>query len=200
MSKRAESEHQRILGYNKWAKGDSNAALFHYQEAITIDPSYDLAAFQLGVIYLELGECDSAIATLCKTIKPYEDCAEAYYYLGMAYRLKRDYGKAAIHFHKAIVQQPEYFDPPPARSIDRYERANAYYWRRCMQEFAETPEMASELSRVSDKADSEVSPPKSTQEQFDFVPEKQIPRFRQPPSADRRARPSKDQLRLFPDS
>jgi len=206
MSKRAESDRQRVLGQNKWAKGDINAALFHYQKAIEIDPSYDLAAFQLGIVYLELGDCDSAIAALCKTIKPYEDCAETFYYLGMAYRMKRDYGKAAIHFHKAIVQHPQYLDQIPVWSIDRYERANAYYWRGRMQEFAEKPEAADDSMIASKLSDSEVigdvfktgNPPKSTQEEFDFVPEKQIPRPHQTSSAGKRVKPSKDQLLLFP--
>jgi tetratricopeptide (TPR) repeat protein len=140
MGKREESEYQRVVGYDRCAKGEFDEALFHYRRAVEIDPSHDLAAFQLGLVCLELGDYESTIAMLCRTIKPYEDCAESHYYLGMACYMKGEYGKAGIHFSKAIAQRPRYFDPPRSLRIDPYGLPNAYYWRGRARNLAEKPD------------------------------------------------------------
>lgn len=90
------------LGYLRWLQGDIHGASELYQQAISIDPEYDVAYNNLGVLYLEhWKDADTALELFAKAVDTNYEYAVAHYNLGRAYRLKGQRFEAAASFQWA---------------------------------------------------------------------------------------------------
>ena len=91
------------LGFLLWGKGKIEEAVNEYEKSIKLDPSYDIAYNNLGVIYLDdLGYIQEAIDNLRKAIESNTQYALANYNLGRAMAVKGDKIEAARLFQVAM--------------------------------------------------------------------------------------------------
>ena len=85
---------------------------------LEIFPQYDRALSTIGYSYLSEGEflrdgnkIDKAIAYLNEALKVNYKHSTSYYYLGLAYYLKKDYQRAIQYLQSAVDYSPGYRDP-----------------------------------------------------------------------------------------
>jgi tetratricopeptide (TPR) repeat protein len=84
------------LGFLLWGQGRIEDAVEEYRKAIGLDPNYDIAHNNLGVIYLDnLGYVQEAIDCLTKAVQCNSRYALAHYNLGRAMAIKGDKVEAA---------------------------------------------------------------------------------------------------------
>ncbi len=101
------------LGYLCWLQGDGDDAAFYYRQAVVIDPNYDVAYNNLGVVYLEdRQDAERALDLFEKAVKINLDYATAHYNLGRCYRAMGDTFKAATCFQwaKQLADDSEELD------------------------------------------------------------------------------------------
>ena len=100
-------------------RGNYQAALTNYNQAIQLDPNFANAYFSRGNAYSELGDKQKAIADYTQTIQLNPKDAIAYYKRGNAYYLLGDKQKAISDYTQAIQ-----LDPKNAAAYNN--RGNAY--------------------------------------------------------------------------
>lgn len=91
-----------LLGNILQEQAKNSDAIFMYQRAINIDPSYYKAYYNLGNIYLEEEKPYLAIENYRKANKINDEFPYAYYNLGCAYLRIGNLSKAKIAFLKAV--------------------------------------------------------------------------------------------------
>lgn len=91
-----------LIGNILQDQGKISDAIFMYQKAITINPKFYKAYYNLANIYLEQDKYYLAIENYRKANKSNPEFAYAYYNLGCAYLKIGDLKKAKIVFLKAI--------------------------------------------------------------------------------------------------
>jgi len=81
-----------------------------FKEAIRLKPDYSEAYNYLGRIYLYRGQTDAAIQSFQKALnnKRYNNPEKAYYNLGEAYMIKKEYANAAEQLERAVRLVPDY--------------------------------------------------------------------------------------------
>jgi type IV pilus assembly protein PilF len=81
-----------------------------FKEAIRLKPDYSEAYNYLGRIYLYRGQTDAAIQCFQKALsnKRYNNPEKAYYNLGEAYMIKKEYATAAEQLERAVRLVPDY--------------------------------------------------------------------------------------------
>jgi len=81
-----------------------------FKEAIRLKPDYSEAYNYLGRIYLYRGQTDAAIQCFQKALsnKRYNNPEKAYYNLGEAYMIKKEYATAAEQLEQAVRLVPDY--------------------------------------------------------------------------------------------
>ena len=79
----------------------------YYLEALKMEPKYVPALQGLGQTYVAMGRISEAVAALESAVKEAPEFARAYFYLGKAYRLSRNYNKAYAAYNKVLSLVPE---------------------------------------------------------------------------------------------
>ena len=99
------------IAYSKKDKKD--LAIKHFKKAIDLNPGFAAAVNNLGTVYLDIGDYDAAIANFKMVIEDllYATPHFAYYNLGRAYVMKKEYALAEENFLKAIEVEPRFVEP-----------------------------------------------------------------------------------------
>jgi len=105
-----------VTDRNSWAhvnlglalknRGETAAAIHHYEEAININPNYPLAHYNLGIVWHELGRLDAAKQHFSKAIRLKKNYTDAHVRLGAVYGQQGDLNNAIRHFLLAIQDDP----------------------------------------------------------------------------------------------
>lgn len=90
---------------------DTEAARANFEEAHKLNPDNPGTAFQLGVLYLQADQLDTAQSYFQRSLKVDPSQAVVYYHLGLLLLRKKNFKEADAAFRHAIAQQPNY---PPA--------------------------------------------------------------------------------------
>jgi len=89
--------------------GEYENAVSKYKSILEIDPSFFIAYYNMGYIYLVyLKDYDQAIEYFTKAIDLQSDYADAYYNRGFAWELKNNVNKAREDYKNALKYQPNY--------------------------------------------------------------------------------------------
>ena len=95
-----------VSGITYYQKGDFDAAIAGFDEAIALNPADAEAYYNRGAAYAEKGEIDRAIADFDEAIALNPADAEAYYNRGAAYAEKGEIDRAIADFDEAIALNP----------------------------------------------------------------------------------------------
>lgn len=87
--------------------GDTEKALFHYREALSIDPDAWMAHSNLGQLLVRKGDMDLARIHLEKAVSLNPDDAKAHDNLGILFTRFNDWEKAYSHFQRALEIEPD---------------------------------------------------------------------------------------------
>ncbi|TAL26042.1 MAG: tetratricopeptide repeat protein, partial [Nitrospirae bacterium] len=93
-------------GYAQWTQGDLDKALEYYQKAVSIDPNYENALFELGYINNEKGEYRKAIEYYNKVAVLNPRAKDALNNLGLAYSQLNDIPNAEKWYKKSLELDP----------------------------------------------------------------------------------------------
>jgi len=102
-----ESANLTAEGDREAEQKNSDKALEKYNQAIKLDPSYWLAYFSRGRVYLERKQLDEALADFDEVINLNANNAEAYVGRGDVYWQKRDLVNALPAYTRAIQLNPD---------------------------------------------------------------------------------------------
>jgi len=91
-------------------KGNLDAAINEYNQAIKLKPDYADAFNSRGIVYYKKGNFDSAIADFSQVIRLKPDNAEAYYDRGVAYGQESNLNSAIADYTQAVKLEPDYAD------------------------------------------------------------------------------------------
>jgi tetratricopeptide (TPR) repeat protein len=96
------------LGVALARRGQVDAAIAHYQQALKSKPDFAEAHYNFGVALARRGRVDAAVAHFQQavTIKP--DFAEAHDHLGVALIRRGQVDAAVAHYEKALEIKPDY--------------------------------------------------------------------------------------------
>jgi tetratricopeptide (TPR) repeat protein len=89
-------------------KGQRDAAIAEYREALRVAPGYALARIKLGVALAEKGDVNEAIFQLETAVKTAPNDLDAQYNLGVALMSQGRYEQALLHFQEALRIRPGY--------------------------------------------------------------------------------------------
>jgi protein O-mannosyl-transferase len=90
------------------AKGDYNAAILDYTQAIALDPKYTVAYNNRGLSYKSIDNNDRAVDDYTQAIKLDATFAQAFMNRGVAYHAIGDYDRAIRDYSQAITLNPRY--------------------------------------------------------------------------------------------
>jgi len=112
-AEKEDPENPRVhynLGIAYLGKDLGDKAEQQFKEAIRLKSDYSEAYNYLGRIYLYRGETEAAIQCFQKALDNvlYNNPEKAYYNLGEAYMIKKDYAKAAEQLERAVRLVPDY--------------------------------------------------------------------------------------------
>ncbi len=102
-----EAERYNREGVVHFNKGDYDAALASFKEAIRLNPDLFLAHFNLGVTYDKKGQLDASTASFKEAIRLKPDHARAHYTLGLLYGKKGQWDASIDSFKEAIRLDPD---------------------------------------------------------------------------------------------
>ena len=103
-----EAERYNREGVVHFNKGDYDAALASFKEAIRLNPDLFLAHFNLGVTYGKKGQLDASTASFKEAIRLEPDVASGHFALGEAYAKKGDRGKALAEYEWLRNRKPDW--------------------------------------------------------------------------------------------
>jgi tetratricopeptide (TPR) repeat protein len=103
---------QNDLGMVYREMGKADLAIKHFKKAIRLKPNFARAINNLGTAYFDKGDWDAAIASWKKVTKDllYATPHLAYYNLGKAYYMKKEYAKSEEYFLKALDVAPRFVE------------------------------------------------------------------------------------------
>ncbi|UCH20541.1 MAG: tetratricopeptide repeat protein [Deltaproteobacteria bacterium] len=104
---------QYDLGIVYQKKGRIDLAIKHFKKAIDLKPDFAAAVNNLGTAYYDKGEWDASIACFKKVSEDliYATPHFAYYNLGKAYFMKKEYALAEKYFLKALETESRFVEP-----------------------------------------------------------------------------------------
>ena len=97
-----------VLGNALLRKGNADAAIAHYQQALQINPNYARAYNNLGITLLQKGKVDEAITHYQQALKIEPDYTQAHENLGNALFQKGRVDEAITHYQRALQIYPDY--------------------------------------------------------------------------------------------
>jgi tetratricopeptide (TPR) repeat protein len=106
-----------MLGQLTVLKKDDTAALELFQKAVAINPKLKDAQFNLGTLYLRLGDLDSAAKAYQDTLTADPNHTLAHYNLGAIYMEKGNNEKALFHFQQALKNPSSLIDVKAAEKF-----------------------------------------------------------------------------------
>jgi tetratricopeptide (TPR) repeat protein len=89
-------------------RGDLDAAIKSYKEALKIKPDYAEAYINIGNVLKDKGDLDAAIESYKRAIVIKSDYAEAHYNMGVALKEKGETDAAIESYEQAIMIKPDY--------------------------------------------------------------------------------------------
>jgi protein O-mannosyl-transferase len=98
------------LGAALASKGDLDAAIQEFQEALWINPNYTVAHNNLGVALTSKGDLNAAIREYQEALRINPNYTDAHYNLGVALTSKGDLNAAIREFQEALRINPNYTD------------------------------------------------------------------------------------------
>ncbi|MFN5417787.1 MAG: tetratricopeptide repeat protein [Flavobacteriia bacterium] len=97
------------VAYCKQMLGDYETAIRDYKRLAEIHNDYYFAPFNIGYIkHFEQNQIDSAIYYYQGAIEMEPQCVKCWYYLGLAYKDKKDVTNALKSFSKALEYNPDF--------------------------------------------------------------------------------------------
>ena len=97
---------QNFLGVALRMKGDDQAALVHYTEALRLNPAYYKAHYNLGNLLSRQRRYEEAEAYFTEALRLNPGYADAHYNLGVVLQTKGSYEAAERHFAEAVRLRP----------------------------------------------------------------------------------------------
>jgi Tfp pilus assembly protein PilF len=94
------------LGYSRYLSGNETGAIAAFQDALRIDPSYQRAWRNLGLVYAKNGQYDKALDALSKV----QDLPKAYNDVGYVAMLGGRLNDAEVFFDEAMRLSPQYYE------------------------------------------------------------------------------------------
>ena len=96
------------VGHSHIILGNNEKAIFYYEKAISIEPSYFASQFNLGRLYEDKGYTQKALLHYrrAEQIDPY--VSEVHGKLGEIYIQTGEYESANIHLRRAVERNPKY--------------------------------------------------------------------------------------------
>lgn len=95
------------LGNTYKSQGDIEKALYHYQQAIEIEPTYAMAYYNRATTYNDIGKAEEALKDFNKAIELNPKFSEAYNNRGVFMLSKDKLTEALPDFNKAIELNPK---------------------------------------------------------------------------------------------
>jgi protein O-mannosyl-transferase len=102
--------------------GNADSALFHFKEALRIQPTYYEGKYNQGVVFGNTNRFDKAVASLLGAIQFDSTHAEAYFSLGEAYKLMGNDSAAIRRLTKAVALKPDYWQAFHSLGLIMYAR------------------------------------------------------------------------------
>jgi adenylate cyclase len=103
-----DSDVHRILAAREIIRGDLEAASYHQEKALSLNPNYDLIVVQQGELYTWLGLPEKGIEWVKKAMRLNPHHPERFWnHLGRAYFVARRYGDAIDSFRR--ISRPDKF-------------------------------------------------------------------------------------------
>jgi len=96
------------LGLALEKRGNTNAAIEHYREALRIKPDYLIAYNNIGNALLKQGNIDAAIRQYREALYLKPDYAKAHNNIGNAFQHQGNIDDAIKHYRKALRLKPDY--------------------------------------------------------------------------------------------
>ena len=103
---KAEALAQYAAGVSDEIRGDLDAALERYLDALQLDPQNTRLAVRLGQIYVSRRSFTNAVNVLETSLKAVPNSPEVSYWLGFAFRADNQDDKAVVAFHQALKADP----------------------------------------------------------------------------------------------
>jgi tetratricopeptide (TPR) repeat protein len=103
-SQRLQAQNAYERGLSQASQGQSALALTSFQEAAALDPRSALYRDGLGLLLLDLGRVDQAIAELTEAVDLDPNRGDSHFHLGTALAEKRRWEDAVTAYRKAINQ------------------------------------------------------------------------------------------------
>jgi len=95
-------------GNKSYKRGDLSKASDYYEKALSFDPNFYLAYFQLGVLQKKQGKSSMAINSLSRVLEIKPDHDKTWFTLGTAHESDGNLDEAILHYSKAIEINPGY--------------------------------------------------------------------------------------------
>jgi tetratricopeptide (TPR) repeat protein len=103
-------------------EGKIDEAIEAFRQAVSIDPQFAAAYYNLGVLLRMQGQLDEAVGSYQKALVLTPDFAEAHYHLGNALQELEKFEDAVVSYHKALVLKPEFAEAHCSLGIAHQER------------------------------------------------------------------------------
>ena len=105
-------------------EGKVNEAIYHYNEAIRINPNYTEAYNNRGTLYGKFKQYQLAMEDFNKAIRLYPNYAEAHYNKGLTYFMIGQYQNAIEYYNKVINLKSDFADAYRNRALVYFKQGN----------------------------------------------------------------------------
>ncbi|MBM4271801.1 MAG: tetratricopeptide repeat protein [Deltaproteobacteria bacterium] len=102
----ADAQTYHDDGIRLYRSGNIPSAIIAFTKAIDLDPMFDRAYTNRGIMWMEIGEYDKSIADCDKAIEINPEQFAAYNSRGSAWRFKGDFERAVADYTTAIALNP----------------------------------------------------------------------------------------------
>jgi tetratricopeptide (TPR) repeat protein len=103
----ADPEKLEELGAEAFSRGDMEYALLYFETAIELDPEYERAWNNKGVVMRQMGEVMEAFKCYAKAVEINPEYSDAWYNMGYAFQEQERYVEAIECFQNALEVDPE---------------------------------------------------------------------------------------------